>query len=130
MKPEAFHHVTNVLLGNNLIALEAAERRAAEGGFATWILSSRVEGEARILGRDFAQLAKIVSRMMTAECHHEYMGELSVVIEDLMVDPARCCQLERIIRNCVLTKKNLCLLAGGESTVKVEGDFLSFKFNL
>ena len=123
MKTETFDHVRNVLLGNNVIALEAAEKRAAEGGFTTWILSSQIEGEARILGRDFARLAKIISQMMVGDCHHEFMGELSVVMEDLKVDPARCCQLERIIRSCSVAKKGLCLLAGGESTVKVEGNF-------
>lgn len=127
-KPGTFHHVTNVLLGNNLIALEAAERRAAERGFTTWILSSQIEGEARVLGRHFARLASIVSRMMAAECHHEFIGELAVVMEDLNVDPARSCQLERLIRNCLTGRKDLCLLAGGESTVRVEGEFFGYSW--
>lgn len=45
------------IVGSNALALEAAERRARQLGYHTLILSSRVQGEARDIGRFYAALA-------------------------------------------------------------------------
>jgi glycerate-2-kinase len=53
-----FRRVHNVLLGNNRIALQAAERKARAMGFNTLILSTFIEGEARHVGSVFAGIAR------------------------------------------------------------------------
>jgi glycerate-2-kinase len=53
-----FRRVYNVLLGNNRIALQAAERKAKAMGFNTLILSTFIEGEARHVGSVFAGIAR------------------------------------------------------------------------
>jgi glycerate 2-kinase len=52
-----FERVHNVVLGSNLTALRAAERRAAELGYRTVMLSSRIVGEAREVARVYAGIA-------------------------------------------------------------------------
>lgn len=46
-----FRKVTNIILGNNLHALQAAKVQAEKLGFHTLILSSRIQGEAREVAR-------------------------------------------------------------------------------
>lgn len=62
--PKAGDHrlskVHNIILGNNRVALEAAEKKAEEFGFNSLILSSYIEGEARHVGTVFAALAREV----------------------------------------------------------------------
>jgi glycerate-2-kinase len=53
-----FQRVHNVVLGNNRVALNAADRKAASMGLRPLILSSFIEGEARHVGTVFAGLAR------------------------------------------------------------------------
>lgn len=114
--------IDNLLIGNNLRALESAANEAAEQGFVTAILSDRIQGDAKTLGQHFAHLSQIIARMMT-DTSSLLMQELSVVsAENLQMDPTRCCQLERTIRRCSKERKNLMIIGGGESTVAVLGN--------
>jgi len=57
-----FGHVHNVVIGSNALAAQAAVARARELGFATLLLSTFVEGEAREVARVAAALAKDMAR--------------------------------------------------------------------
>ena len=48
------------LIGNNAMAVDAAEKRARELGFDTLVLSSSVEGEAREVGKLFTSIMREV----------------------------------------------------------------------
>lgn len=52
-----FARVTNIVLADNAIACAAAAQRAAEFGYQTEIISTRVQGEAKIIAHEFAQRA-------------------------------------------------------------------------
>lgn len=52
-----FAYAQTEIIGSNATALEAAERHARRLGYNTLILSSRVQGEARDIGRFYAALA-------------------------------------------------------------------------
>ncbi len=52
-----FRKVHNVIIGNNLLALKAAETKANSMGFQTLILSSQLQGEARQLAKFYAAIA-------------------------------------------------------------------------
>lgn len=56
----AFEWVYNILIGSNIIALEAAEKEASSFGFNTLILSSSIVGEAREAARFHSAIAKEV----------------------------------------------------------------------
>jgi hydroxypyruvate reductase len=59
-KPEddLFKKVSNIVIGNNRLALKAAETKANSFGFNTIILSSMIEGEAREIAYFFAAIIK------------------------------------------------------------------------
>jgi glycerate 2-kinase len=82
-----FARVHNVLVGTNRTGLEAARREAAALGYLPVVLSSRIAGEAREVGKVYAAIA---------------------------LD-------QRRFRDLSSGGRPLCLLAGGETTVKVRG---------
>jgi glycerate-2-kinase len=63
-KPKDFEglKVHNIILGNNEIACEAAEKKAKELGFNSMILSTVLEGESREVGIVLAGIAKEIER--------------------------------------------------------------------
>ena len=77
------------------------------------------------MGKNFAQIAQTVAQMMAkSDDQHKHMEALSVAADNLNVDPRFCCTLERLIRGCYNTRRNLCLIGGGETTVSVRGSGL------
>ena len=55
-----FENVHNVIVGSNRLALESAASKAEELGFAPFILSSTIEGEARDIAQKHAQILRDV----------------------------------------------------------------------
>jgi len=53
-----FRKIHNVIVGNNLLALQAAKQKAVALGYSTMLLSSFVEGEARVVAAIHAAIAK------------------------------------------------------------------------
>lgn len=53
-----FEHVFNIIVGSNILALEAAKEKAEALGYKTLILSSMVEGETREVARVHSAIAK------------------------------------------------------------------------
>lgn len=60
-----FDNTQNVIVGSNKIALDAAQKKAAELGYNTIILSSLIEGECKEAAKFFTAIAKEVSRTDT-----------------------------------------------------------------
>lgn len=57
---DAFNNVQNLVVGNNLTAIRAAEREARNRGYRTVVLSSLIEGETREIARMHAAIAREV----------------------------------------------------------------------
>ena len=53
--------ISHYLIGTNRIALDQARQAAEEAGFNTYILSSSLAGEARVVAKDLVSLARNVS---------------------------------------------------------------------
>jgi glycerate 2-kinase len=58
---ETFRRVQNVVVGSNLLAVKAAERRARELGYRPLVLSTFIEGETREIARMHAAILKEMS---------------------------------------------------------------------
>jgi hydroxypyruvate reductase len=56
-----FQRVQNVVVGSNMLAVEAAQRRARELGFRPLVLSTFVEGETREIAHMHAAILKEIS---------------------------------------------------------------------
>ena len=103
----------NTLIGNNKTALDSAARVASEYGFQTLVISSAVEGEAYNVGQLMGQLASCILRKQHNNIGH-ILNQLSVRDDDLVRE------LETILQKN--SYGNICLIFGGETTVKVVGD--------
>jgi len=57
-----FKKVSNIILGNNHLALKQLEQKAGRAGFHAFILSDRLEGEARVLA---GTLASVISSSLS-----------------------------------------------------------------
>jgi glycerate 2-kinase len=55
-----FARVSNVVIGNNQLVVDAAQRRAAELGFAAHVLARSLEGEAREAAKRFVELRQSI----------------------------------------------------------------------
>lgn len=53
-----FERVTNVVVADNTIACEAAVQEARGLGYSTRLVSSHLQGEARVVGEDLAKMAR------------------------------------------------------------------------
>lgn len=63
-----FDNVRNVIVGSNLLALEAAKNEALSLGYETEILSSTVEGEASAVGQNYATRLSSLERDGRRRC--------------------------------------------------------------
>jgi len=81
-----FDKVHNIIIGNNLIAAEAARERATLEGMNSLILTTYLQGEARQVGSCLVTIAK------------------------------------QIVKSGHPIEKPACIIAGGETTVKLRGD--------
>ncbi len=57
-----FLYVSNIIVGSNILALEAAEKKAMALGYDTLILSSLIEGETRDVARVHCAIAREICR--------------------------------------------------------------------
>jgi len=62
-KPEdpLFGRVENVVIGNNGLVVEAAAARAAELGYTPHVLTRALEGEARVVAKQWVELARRIA---------------------------------------------------------------------
>ena len=108
-------NVVNVLIGSNKIALEACRHNAIDEGFDTFVLSHRLDGEAKLVGACFGTLAFLASHDSAAS----NLGEIKTMLENLKVKDE---SVITSIIHCITNDKPLCLISGGETTVEVSGN--------
>ena len=101
---EEFPHVQNIVIGNNKVATEAAASMAEKLGYHTLVYSTNVSGEARDVGKLFANLGGSIQET----------NERSSPVCDSKLDD--------VISKLRLVKSELiCILGAGETTVTVKG---------
>jgi hydroxypyruvate reductase len=83
-----FNHVQNLIVGNNLLAAQAALQEARRNSFNALLLTTSLQGEAKLVGRILASIARQIH-----------------ATGDPVARPA-------------------CIIAGGETTVKITNDGL------
>jgi glycerate-2-kinase len=88
-----FSHVNNIIIGNNTVAVDGASSMACELGYDVTIHNTSVSGEARDVGKMYARLG--ISSVETTKPSNNIKDE---------------------------SKKALCILGAGETTVSVHGN--------
>ncbi|KAM9102916.1 glycerate kinase isoform X2 [Sarcophilus harrisii] len=118
--PPCCGHVLNTIIGSNSVALAEAQRRAEALGYQALILSTVVQGEVGCLARFYGLLAQVAilhlsSRVGTTKKEEE---ELQKLAEELQLTDLK---LGDVLKTLEEAKGPVCLLAGGEPVVKVQG---------
>ena len=114
------NNVHNILIGTNKIALETCYREAIDHGFEeTIILTSRLSGEAQKVGALFGQL---IYQFCNSGNNLDLLQVKNILVK-LNTDEE---VINKIVEKISAADKNfvkmpLCFLAGGETTVEVQG---------
>lgn len=103
--------VGNVLIGNNRIALKTCLNHAKSQGFSSFELTHQLSGEARQVGAAFGALAFYL-------CQE---NRDLIIIENLINGELKL-NIDKEIIGKMVNQRPICLVAGGETTVKVTGN--------
>ncbi|KAK3922062.1 Glycerate kinase [Frankliniella fusca] len=108
--------VYNILIGNNSVAITAAKNSLVGLNYSVCILSSSIQGNVSRVALLYSQLAcRICKVLLKKECNlFEGLEEEFLLSSEAEDD------LKKAIYNSSSTR-GLCLIAGGETTVKVTG---------
>lgn len=111
-KNENFDFVSNFIIGNNTMALNAASKKAAELGYATLIMTNKLCGLANHIGK---RIVHLVYASLSQQAH-----EVIKICDELNIEKEKGIALLEETKK-LSTEKCLCLLFGGETTVEVKG---------
>lgn len=105
---DEFPHVQNVIVGSNQFAVDAAVKRAEGLGYAPIVLSTTLSGEAREVGKMFAD----VGYLAWDACLMKRSPSSESVLTSNIVNQ---------ILSARKSKKPLCIIGAGETTVTIRG---------
>lgn len=121
----SFHcgNAHNVLIGSNVIALQAAERMARDAGYGAFVLSSEVVGDAEVVGDTFSRLADYICRSL----HCGRGADQALVLAEMElirrgISKPAITALRTEIEKSAHIGRPICVLAAGETTVQVRGN--------
>uniref|UniRef100_A0A8D0BRK7 Glycerate kinase n=2 Tax=Salvator merianae TaxID=96440 RepID=A0A8D0BRK7_SALMN len=124
--PKNYSHVYNTVIGSNKLALEEARQRAEDSGYLAVILSDAVFGEVSTVARLYSLLIQLVCINAVRDAGVGYLkekvqGALSSLSAELEILGLTLTDSLRTLQETHL-EKPLCLLAGGETTVQIQGN--------
>nr|XP_010304460.1 PREDICTED: glycerate kinase [Balearica regulorum gibbericeps] len=122
--PEDYSHVCNIIIGSNMLALEEAKRQAEGLGYATLILSAAVCGEVSRVATLYCQLIRLVCLGFTGlregPLGNEVRGNLLQLVAELEIPGLNLAEFLQALRG-LGPERPVCILAGGETTVQLQG---------
>ena len=114
----------NVLVGTNEIAIDAAVLRAKSLGYHSVVLEYGLEGEARDVGYMFSILADYISASIENRRDRTTIIPLGDIEFDLIRQGIHKDTIKRVQDCCDKAagrSQPICVIAGGETTVSVNG---------
>nr|XP_013801205.1 PREDICTED: glycerate kinase [Apteryx mantelli mantelli] len=121
---EDYSHVFNVIIGSNTLALDEAKRQAEDLGYATLVLSAAICGEVSRVSALYCQLIQLVclafAGLRDGPLGDEVRAKLLQLAAELEIpglNPAETLQALRGLG----PDGPVCILAGGETTVQLQG---------
>ncbi|XP_078399302.1 glycerate kinase [Cetorhinus maximus] len=121
-----FAHVCNFIVGSNAIALQEAKCKSESLGYNTSVLSTVVSGDVRTVAKLYSLLIRyVVSVLAAANSKYVHASKLKDEILQMVVNLGLpdfqldgCLEL---LEKTQSSRKPICLLAGGETTVRLQG---------
>ncbi|NXV84590.1 GLCTK kinase, partial [Calonectris borealis] len=122
--PEDYSHVCNIIIGSNTLALDEAKRQAEGLGYATLILSAAICGEVSRVATLYCQLIRLVCLGFTGlgegPLGDEVRRNLLQLAAELEIPGLNLAEFLRALRG-LGRERSVCILAGGETTVQLQG---------
>ncbi|NWR47947.1 GLCTK kinase, partial [Regulus satrapa] len=122
--PENYSHVSNIILGSNTLALEEAKCQAEGLGYAALVLSAAVHGEVGRVATLYCQLIQLACLGFTSLAEgplsDELRGNLLQLAAELQIPGLDLEEFLQALRG-VGPGRAVCILAGGETTVQIQG---------
>lgn len=110
----------NVIVGNNKIAVSAANKAAEDLGYATFVLSTELCGEAKEIGEIFSLFAcAIVYRVLHGALMESPSEQKLTEQYDIPLSAVKC--ITTAGSTALLYGKPFCMLGAGETVVTVKG---------
>lgn len=113
-----FKHVTNIIIGNNTTAMEAAWQEALRKKLSPIILKNNVEGNVKNVSMAYACIVKLIlyifMQKLTLEEFHDKANSIATIPLDFH-------KANEIYQYIVSNIGDVVLIGGGEPTVLVEG---------
>ncbi|NWR83167.1 GLCTK kinase, partial [Furnarius figulus] len=122
--PENYSHVSNIIIGSNTLALDEAKHQAEGLGYATLVLSAAIHGEVGHVATLYCQLIRLVclchAGLGEGPLHDEVRGTLLQLAAELEIPSL---DLDRFLEALqgLGPERPVCILAGGETTVQLQG---------
>ncbi|NXN66167.1 GLCTK kinase, partial [Himantopus himantopus] len=121
---EDYSHVCNVIIGSNRLALDEAKRQAEGLGYATLILSTAICGEVSRVAALYCQLIRLVCLRFTSlregPLRDEVRGNLLQLAAELEIPGLDLAEFLQALQG-LEPERPVCILAGGETTVRLRG---------
>ncbi|KFO93128.1 Glycerate kinase, partial [Buceros rhinoceros silvestris] len=122
--PEDYSHVCNVIIGSNMLALDEAKRQAEGLGYATLILSAAICGEVGCIATLYCQLIRLLrlrfAGLGEGALSDEVRRNLLQLAAELEIPGLNLAEFLRALRG-LGPERPVCILAGGETTVQLQG---------
>ncbi|RUS80656.1 hypothetical protein EGW08_011606 [Elysia chlorotica] len=118
---EDFSHVTNVLIGTNRIACEAACSKSSSLGFLPYVLSTELCGEAKSVDSVKRIEVKIEGHRSNVDVNTNLLRARLLSEFGLSENSLR--EIDRLVLKAQQSDsaRGVCVVAGGETTVTVRG---------
>ncbi|NXC05171.1 GLCTK kinase, partial [Orthonyx spaldingii] len=122
--PESYSHVSNIILGSNTLALGEARRQAEGLGYAALVLSAAVRGEVGRVASLYCQLIQLLCLRLAGlgegPLSDELRGNLLQLAAELQIPGSDLDEFLWALRG-LGPDRPVCVLAGGETTVQLQG---------
>lgn len=120
-----YSHVCNVVIGSNRLALEGAKCQAEQLGYLTILLSDAVSGEVSTVARFYSLLIQFVCLSIINDAGNRPLRD-SVKESLTSISGQLEIPVLSLIDSLITMKEThgenpICLLAGGETTVQIQG---------
>ncbi|XP_009577988.1 PREDICTED: glycerate kinase [Fulmarus glacialis] len=121
---EDYSHVCNIIIGSNMLALDEAKHQAEGLGYATLILSAAICGEVSRVAMLYCQLIRLVCLGFTGlgegPLGDEVRRNLLQLAAELEIPGLNLAEFLQALRG-LGPERPVCILAGGETTVQLQG---------
>ncbi|XP_032177468.1 glycerate kinase isoform X7 [Mustela erminea] len=119
--PHSCGHVLNVIIGSNALALAEAQRQAEALGYRAVVLSAAIQGDVKSVARFYGLLTRVAGAHLTLPVTGASVEEEAQLWELAAELQLPDLQLKEALEAVAGAGGPVCLLAGGEPTVQLQG---------